>query len=115
MGPPLAKEKECEDFLAKYSGNGKTVSGPYLQDGRWVVELMRKFTDAVEFMEAKIKDGGRNVGAAELISKALKEGFELKVNTEIVHVATENPQFNEFITDFLNGKPFWLQTIQDHE
>ena len=42
LGPPLEREKECEDFLKKYANNSDVISGPYLEDGRWVVELQPK-------------------------------------------------------------------------
>jgi tRNA nucleotidyltransferase (CCA-adding enzyme) len=112
LGPPLEREKECENFLAKYAHNNNVVSGPYIEDGRWVVELQRKFTDAVELLREKLKEGGRNVGVAELISQALREKFRILVNSEVSEVYMSNRDFAEFLTDFLGGKPFWLETAE---
>jgi tRNA nucleotidyltransferase (CCA-adding enzyme) len=112
LGPPLEREKECEDFLAKYVHNGNVVSGPYIEDGRWIVELQRRFTDAVELLREKLKEGGRNVGVAELISRALGEKFRILVNSEVSEVYIGNRDFAEFLTDFLGGKPFWLETAE---
>jgi tRNA nucleotidyltransferase (CCA-adding enzyme) len=112
LGPPLEREEECENFLAKYVHNNNVVSGPYIEDGRWVVELQRRFTDAVEFLREKLKEGGRNVGVAELVSQALKEKFRILVNSEVSEVYMRNRDFAEFLTDFLAGKPFWLETAK---
>ncbi len=112
LGPPLERKKECEKFLSKYAHNGDVVSGPYIEGGRWVVELRRKVTDAVEFLKEKLKDGGRNVGAAELISQAFREKLRILVNSEVVEVCRGNGEFAEFLTDFLSGKPFWLETAE---
>jgi tRNA nucleotidyltransferase (CCA-adding enzyme) len=109
LGPPLERQKECEDFLAKYIGNGSVVSGPYIENGRWVVELPRKFTDVVELLREKMKEGGRNAGVAELISQVLKKEFRILVNGEVVEDCAANEGFAEFLTDFLKGKPFWLE------
>jgi tRNA nucleotidyltransferase (CCA-adding enzyme) len=109
LGPPLEREKECEKFLSKYAHNNDVVSGPYIEDGRWVVELRRKVTDAVEFLKEKLKDGGRNVGAAELISQAFREKLRILVNSEVIQVYDGNRKFAEFLTGFLSGKPFWLK------
>jgi tRNA nucleotidyltransferase (CCA-adding enzyme) len=115
LGPPLALEKECENFLAKYShGNSDVVSGPYIEDGRWVVELQRHFTDVVEFLREELKEGGRNIGVAELVSQALKEKYGILVNNEICEVYIGHRDFAEFLTDFLKGKPFWLKTATAH-
>ena len=85
------------------------MSGPFIEDGRWVVEVTRKHTDAVEFLQAKLKEGGRNIGVADLISEAFKDGFSLSVNGDVSEVYRGNNAFAEFLTDFLDGKPFWLK------
>ena len=112
LGPPLEREKECENFLDKYVHNSNVVSGPYIEDGRWIVELHRNFTDAVRLLGEKLMEGGRSVGVAELISQTLKEEFRIMVNNEVSGVYMRNRGFAEFLTDFLAGKPFWLETAK---
>jgi tRNA nucleotidyltransferase (CCA-adding enzyme) len=110
LGPPLEKESECEKFLLKHQNASKTVSGPYVEDGRWVVEVRRNYTDACALLREKLKDGGKNAGVAEGISHVLKKGFRVFVNEEVVEVYEKNNRFAEFLTDFLSGKPKWLET-----
>ena len=112
LGPPLERKKECENFLAKYVHNKDVVSGPYIEDGRWIVELHRNFTDAVGLLGEKLREGGRNIGVAELISQALREKFRIMVSNEITEVYMRNKDFAEFLTNFLAGKPFWLETTK---
>jgi tRNA nucleotidyltransferase (CCA-adding enzyme) len=112
LGPPLKREKECDNFLSKYARNDGVVSGPYIEDGRWVVELQRKFTDVVELLREKLQDGGRNIGVAELISQTFRKKLEVLVNSEVVEVYRGNREFAEFLTDFLSGKPFWLKIAE---
>jgi tRNA nucleotidyltransferase (CCA-adding enzyme) len=109
LGPPLEKKNECEKFLLKHVKSPNTVSGPYIEDGRWVVEIRRKYTDAVALLKDKLRDGGRNTGVAEQISKKLGEGFQIFVNEEIVEVYKTNSGFAKFLTGFLSGKPKWLE------
>jgi tRNA nucleotidyltransferase (CCA-adding enzyme) len=109
-GPPLEFEKECESFLSKYIANGDVVAGPFIDDGRWMVELPRKFTDAAEFLRAMLKSGGRAVGVAELVAKALTEGFLVLLGDEVTEHFMYNVEFAQFLTEFLSGKPFWLET-----
>jgi tRNA nucleotidyltransferase (CCA-adding enzyme) len=110
LGPPLEKECECENFLKKYLGNKDLVSGPYIEDGRWVVELRRKFTNAAALLSERLKDGGRSAGIAEQISQVLRNGFRILVNEEIVDIYKRNIEFAKFLTEFLRGKPKWLET-----
>jgi len=108
FGPPLEKQLECEKFVAKYLNNSDTVSGPYIDDGRWIVEIRRKHTDVVALLNEKLKDGGKNAGVAEHIAHVLRKGFKIRVNDEIAGVYEKNGGFAEFLTEFLSGKPKWL-------
>lgn len=110
LGPPLERADECENFLNKYLGNQGVISGPYIENGRWVVEVPRKQTDAVKLLENKLEGGGKNAGVAELICQAFKEGFNVIVNSDIMEVYLSNADFAVFLTNFLDGKPFWLKT-----
>jgi len=112
LGPPLEKERECEKFLTKYLNNSATVSGPYVEDGRWVVELKRKSVDAVALLKEKLRDGGRNAGVAEQISQRLRKAFKILVDEKIIDVYAKNSEFAKFLTEFLSGKPKWLETAE---
>ena len=37
LGPPLERETECENYLSKYGDSIWVISGPYIEDGRWIV------------------------------------------------------------------------------
>jgi len=109
LGPPLEKEQECERFLQKHVNSRNAVSGPYIEDGRWVVELRREYMDAVVLLNERLRDGGRNAGVAEKISKVLHKGFKIFVNDEVLEVYKKNSEFAKFLTEFLSGKPKWLE------
>jgi tRNA nucleotidyltransferase (CCA-adding enzyme) len=109
LGPPLEREAECEQFLAKYNGNSQVVSGPYIEDCRWIVEVPRKTTDAVMLLKGKLADGGKNAGVSDLIAKAIQAKLTVLVNSEIIDVYKGNSDFAAFLTGFLSGKPFWLK------
>jgi tRNA nucleotidyltransferase (CCA-adding enzyme) len=112
LGPPLDKKHECERFLGKYVGNSDVVSGPYIEGGRWVVEVRRKYMDVVKLLTDKLKDGGRNAGVAEQISQKIRKGFKVLINEDIVGLHAKNGEFARFLTEFLSGKPKWLENSQ---
>lgn len=111
LGPPIQKRKACEKFLLKHRSSPNTVSGPYIEGGRWVVEIPRKYTDVIVMLKERLKDGGRKMGVAEQISKMLRRRFKVFVNEEIVGVYKENSEFAKFLTEFLSGKPKWLENF----
>jgi tRNA nucleotidyltransferase (CCA-adding enzyme) len=108
LGPPLKRQKECEKFLRKHLGADSTVSGPRLEEGRWVVDVKRDYVDVVDLLEEKLKDGGRGVGVAELVSDRLSESMTVFVKDELLKVYSAYPEFAQFLTLYLSGKPRWL-------
>jgi tRNA nucleotidyltransferase (CCA-adding enzyme) len=108
LGPPLRKRRECENFLRKHVGADSTVSGPRVEDGRWVVDVKRKHTDVVNLLKEKLGDGGRRDGVAELVSKAVADSLEVMVNDEALKLYSASPEFAKFLTEYLEGKPRWL-------
>jgi len=110
LGPPIEKKGECESFLRKHTASRRTLSGPRIEDGRWVVETTRKYTDLVELLEGKLKDGGRTAGVAELISKVIARNLRISVNEEILPTYSRNQGFAKFLTGYVKGRPRWLAT-----
>ncbi len=108
FGPPIEREAECKNFLSKYKDNKNVISGPYIEDGHWMVQIPRKTTDAVAILKEKLADGGKNAGVAELIAKSIQKNLQVLVNDEIIKVYEENVGFAEALTDFLLGRPLWI-------
>ena len=108
FGPPIEKRAECERFLRKHVKASTTVSGPRLENERWVVEVKRKHVDVVDLLQENLKQGGRQVGVAGLISKAFATKVNVLVNEEMASVYGANHDFAEFLTEYINGKPRWL-------
>jgi tRNA nucleotidyltransferase (CCA-adding enzyme) len=110
LGPPLEFQNECNSFLAKYASNSNVITGPFIDGGRWVVEVHRKFTDAAVMLKEKMKGGGRDAGVAELLAKEAHKHFLVLVGDQITEHYIYNDTFAEYLTSFLSGKPFWLET-----
>lgn len=108
LGPPLRKKKECESFLRKHGNSNSTVSGPRVEEGRWVIDGKRDYIDVVKLLTERLKGGGRSNGLAELVSKALTESMKVLANDEIMKLYTEYPDFAKYLTQYLKGKPRWL-------
>ena len=108
FGPQLERETESKKFLDKYVSDERVFAGPYIDSGRWTVELPRKSIDAKALFREKLADGGKNAGVAELVTKAIELDLKVFVNAEILKLYTENSEFAVFLTGFVRGKPFWL-------
>ena len=109
LGPPLEKEEECVRFLNKHLGSDRTISGPYIENDRWIVEVRRAYTDIVSLIRDELKDGGRKIGIANTVSKALANQFDVLLNEKITGLYRSNHEFAKFLTEYLKGKPRWLR------
>jgi len=108
LGPPIRKKAECENFLRKHVGSPNTVSGPYIEEDRWVVDIKRKHNNVVTLLSERLRDGGRQVGVAELISQTVKKNLQIMVNEQIAKLYSCNTEFARFVTEYLEAKPRWL-------
>ena len=107
LGPPLQKIQECEKFLLKYLVSDSVVSGPRLENGRWVVDLKREFIDVVDLLKEKLLKNKNGIGLAEIVSKAV-DSLELFVNEEVLSYYSKYPEFASFLTGYIKGRPIWL-------
>jgi len=63
----------------------------------------------VNLLTERLRDGGRRTGVADLVSQAISEGFEVLVNEEVLELYSSNSESARFLTEYLKGKPRWLQ------
>ncbi|RLI34257.1 CCA tRNA nucleotidyltransferase [Candidatus Bathyarchaeota archaeon] len=108
VGPPIDKREDCGRFLSKYLGAEETVSGPWIEGDRWVVEVRRRYRDVIELLRDKLADGGIEVGVARQISEAMAGSLEVLLNGEIAEFYRSSHDFAVFLTEYLRGKPRWL-------
>ena len=105
FGPPVNRTMESTSFLAKHKGNSKTVSGPWIENQRWVVQKSREYTNAEQLLKLALKQGSR-VGMASLFIRAGSQGKVLNKKSMAPMVGL-NSEFSKFIRNFLEGRPVW--------
>ena len=110
MGPPLVRRMECRRFLKKHVNSPHTLSGPRIQDERWVVDLKRKHSNLLELLQATLKDGGQQVGVAKQIAQAFTDNLRILIGEEILLTYSDplHKDFAMFLTEYMAGKPRWL-------
>ena len=108
LGPPVSRPVESQRFLEKYLGSPETVSGPRIEDGRWVVQKKRRNVDARSLVGKSLRNGGKEIGVANKISKVLRKNFKILVNDEVAKLCKEHHDFRSFLTRYLIGRPSWL-------
>ena len=72
-------------------------------------EMCIRDRDVAILLRDILKNGGRSIGIANLISKAFSSSLEIFVNDEIKELYSKNPEFASFFTGYLVGRPGWLR------
>ncbi len=75
-GPPVWV-KNAKEFLDKWEGNRKTISGPFVSGERWAVDVAREATTAFAFAKAKWRDLslGKDLDKAARRSLRIRSGL----------------------------------------
>ena len=107
VGPPVISGY-AEKFLKKHVGVERTISGPWIEDGRWMVLLRRSFNDTTLLLREKLKDGGVRVGVGSKLVKGIRDNLAILKNGEISDFYSSNLDFARFLTEYLQGRPKWL-------
>jgi tRNA nucleotidyltransferase (CCA-adding enzyme) len=95
FGPPAWEAMHANKFVSSHPG---PLSGPYLEDGRLVVEVARKFVSARELLRSQVASLslGRHLGPE------LRRGYKIYVDQEILEI--EGPEFRAFMARYFSAR-----------
>jgi tRNA nucleotidyltransferase (CCA-adding enzyme) len=107
MGPPVEVAEHSERFLRKHLGSEETISGPWIEEGRWWILSKRKWTKAEELLTHHLEiDGGRDIGVPKRLTRRIRGAFQILLKEEIEpHLQGD---FLSFLHSFLRGRASWL-------
>jgi tRNA nucleotidyltransferase (CCA-adding enzyme) len=92
IGPPVWSRGNAEKFLEKYLQE-EVFAGPYIEDGRYVVELPRPFTRAIDLLRSRVL---LDVALGKHVRRSMKKGWTVKAGSECWDV-----EFAGFLSEFL--------------
>jgi tRNA nucleotidyltransferase (CCA-adding enzyme) len=92
IGPPVSARENAEKFLDKYIQE-EVFAGPYIEDNRYIVELPRRFTRAVDLLRSRTL---LDVALGKHIRRSMKQGWTVKVGSECW-----DDEFAGFLSAFL--------------
>ncbi len=107
-GPPIYRLKESSSFLSKHVRKADTISGPWIEDGRWVVQKKRTVVSARALLSSTLRSGGVNVGVAKLFAQSFKKSVRILENEQVGALVASNLEFAKMIRVYLSGRPAWL-------
>ena len=107
-GPPVSKPAESATFISKHLGDDSTLSGPWIENDRWVVQKKRTNVSAHDLLVSALRSGGTDVGVAPLFTCEFKKNVRIIENDQISPFLSMNKEFAKFMRSYLSGRPPWL-------
>lgn len=107
-GPPISRLRESSSFLEKHAHNANTVSGPWIEGDRWVIQQRRAVVSAPSLLKSALRSGGGNIGVAALPAKAFRKRLRILENEQIGALVNSNREFGKAMAIYLSGRPAWL-------
>ena len=92
IGPPAWSRGNAAKFVAKYVDD-EVLAGPYIEDGRYVVELPRTFTRAVDLLRSKAL---LDVALGKHVRRSMEDGWTVSVGA-----GCWDEEFAGFLSGFL--------------
>ena len=102
-GPEVIEEEHSANFLKAHKD---AVAGPRIEDGRWIIEVERKYVHADDFMEAYLKELQKSEKKPML--SALKKGIKILDEDAIAKLYSANDEFRQFLSGYLRGRESFL-------
>jgi tRNA nucleotidyltransferase (CCA-adding enzyme) len=95
VGPPVHVGQHARGFYEKYADDPDAY-GPFLDDGRYVVERDREFESAAAFLDSSALF---DVGLGAQVADSLEEGYELLVGSGIARLVEYDADGDRFAVD----------------
>jgi tRNA nucleotidyltransferase (CCA-adding enzyme) len=94
MGPPVWEAEHLSRFLAAHP---HIISGPYIEGGRAVVELPRRYTSARDLLASEIN----NLSLGKHLTEAVRRGHNIYVGEELAGIKERD--FRTFMARYLKA------------
>ncbi|VVB96308.1 CCA-adding enzyme [uncultured archaeon] len=92
-GPQVGSGIHAEAFKAKYK-DSNTFSNVYIQNGKYMIEIPRKFTRAKDLLESGIT----KCGLGKHVALSIKKEYHVLEDDEILNI--KNEEFRKFLRRF---------------
>lgn len=93
QGPHVWAEEHAAAFKSKYAGSN-AFSSVHISNGKYMVEIPRKYTTAKNLMETELQ----KCGLGKHVALSIKKGYHVLENEQILDIREKN--FREFLHKF---------------
>ena len=106
VGPFIWDAENVERFVSRHP---EPISGPYVEDGRAVVEVARKYTTAIQLLKSQMT--GLSMG--KHLSREMQRGYKIYLDHELVRVRDE--EFRRFLARYFSAREEICRSPQEKQ
>jgi len=106
MGPPVGMAEDSERFIEAHGDAGETVSGPWVEEGRWWITARRREPEVRGFFSSTLHDGGIGIGVSRGVAERIMAGHRVLLGDEIGEFLDAG--LASYLDRFLKGRPGWF-------
>jgi tRNA nucleotidyltransferase (CCA-adding enzyme) len=113
---PLITSDESIKFLQQYTKHVDVVSGPFIDNDRWVIHFTKKGQSVFEFLESLVKKNTFMLNVDSFLKIEIKE--KLKVfgaDEQLREIYETDGSFAEYMFLFIERKPLWICNLKENE
>src|SRR3989449_3616451 len=109
QGPPISKMDDSQGFLDRHLTANDTVRGPWMEDGRWVVDKKQRVLTIEQRRTIALKDRKLGLALPDQLYSSFRQNVKVLENGQIVRLLGREG-FDQALSEFLAAKPAWLKT-----
>ena len=98
--------RTAENF---WRSTGGDFFGPYIEDGRWYVDVPRPVPSPEIALYTAVSRAVRERSVGKHVAAELSRGFEVVRGRAIVPFYVRNKPFARWFSSFIIRRPFWLK------
>jgi tRNA nucleotidyltransferase (CCA-adding enzyme) len=102
-GPSVGEGNEA-DFIEKWSSSERTLVGPYLEDGSWRVDVIRKHTKVTDLLTEEVP----SLSLGKHITEHVSKGLTVMGPEDLMH-----KMYRPTLTRFFMRRPPWEWGTED--
>ncbi|MHA1238496.1 MAG: CCA tRNA nucleotidyltransferase [Candidatus Odinarchaeia archaeon] len=105
---PKINDPNQDIFIEKYLKAPDTLSGPYIKDDRWIVEVERKIVHIRDFLHETLNKHVNQLGIGKYIKSEITKGYKVLLNLEVSELIKENEDFSRYLREFYVNRVKWI-------
>ena len=107
-GPPVSKKEDSQSFLERHLGASDTVTGPWVDEDRWMVDKKRHLSTVQEVVKESLRDRSLGLSIPKQLEGPFRRSVRILQSKEALSLLGKNG-FDKSLWELMEARPSWLK------